>query len=202
MRGENPSVRITESLKKRGLGEISSDARIVGLTSDFSSSDLGLEASNLQALKDETTHIIHVAWAVNFNVGFQAFEKDLAGVHNLIQLSISTSSPAPARFFFCSSISVAMGTGLTATIPEDFVDISQCSSGGYGRSKWVAEKIIHQACLNYGVDAHILRIGQIVGDAKLGIWNDTEAIPLIIRSALTLEKLPRLNVVSAMCSEE
>ncbi len=38
-----------------------------------------------------------------------------------------------------------------------------------------------------------MRIGQIVGDGKLGLWNDTEAIPLIIRSALTLNALPALD---------
>ncbi|KAI9642093.1 hypothetical protein NHQ30_009964 [Ciborinia camelliae] len=194
VRGENPNARIIESLMKRGLGEISSDSRLVGLTSDLSNPDLGLSASKLEALKEETTHIIHAAWAVNFNVGFPAFEKDLAGVYNLIQLSLSTASPTPARFFFCSSISVAMGGGFVATVPEDFVDISRCSSGGYGRSKWVAEQIIHQASLSYGADSHVLRIGQIVGDGKLGIWNETEAIPLMIRSALTLEILPRLNI--------
>lgn len=199
MRGENPSARIRESLVKRGLGEVSSDLRIVGLRSDLSIWNLGLEVSNLQELKDEITHIIHAAWAVNFNVGFQAFEKDIAGVYNLIQLSLSTQSVNPARFFFCSSISVAMGAG-TATIPEDFVDVSQCSPGGYGRSKWVSEKIIQNASSRYGADAHVLRIGQVVGDAKLGIWNDTEAIPLMIRSALTLERLPKLDVVSIMCS--
>ena len=38
-----------------------------------------------------------------------------------------------------------------------------------------------------------LRIGQIVGDGKMGLWNDTEAVPLIIRSALTLKVLPALD---------
>ncbi|TGO23798.1 hypothetical protein BPAE_0121g00140 [Botrytis paeoniae] len=197
VRGENPHARIEESLIKRGLDGISSDPRITGLTSNLSDSTLGLENSTLQELKTKTTHIIHAAWAVNFNVGFSAFENDLAGLHNLIQLSLSISSPSPARFFFCSSISVALGTNPPASIPEALVGISQCSPSGYARSKWVAEQITSIATSQYAAHAHILRIGQIAGDTKLGIWNDTEAIPLIIRSALTLGKLPMLDLQCA-----
>jgi thioester reductase-like protein len=174
---------------------VSSDSRICALTSDLSSPDLGLDEPTFEALKKETTHIIHSAWPVNFNLGFPAFRKDILGLHNLLQLSLSVHSPRPARFIFCSSISVAMGSPRPATIQEQLVDISKCSSGGYGRSKWVAESIIYNATTKHGADAHILRIGQIVGDAKLGIWNDTEAIPLIFRSALTLKVLPELKTV-------
>ncbi|KAF7908711.1 uncharacterized protein EAF01_004466 [Botrytis porri] len=194
VRGEHPNARIKESLIKRGLDEVSSDPKITGLTSNLSDSTLGLENSILQELKTKTTHIIHAAWAVNFNVSFSAFENDLAGVHNLIQLSLSTSSLTPARFFFCSSISVALGTDPRATIPEAPVKISQCSSSGYARSKWVAEQIVSVASSQYAAHAYILRIGQIAGDTKLGIWNETEAIPLIIRSALMLGKLPMLDM--------
>ncbi|KAM3076421.1 hypothetical protein ACMFMG_007240 [Clarireedia jacksonii] len=193
-RGASPDLRLKDSLINRGLEEVCSDPRICALTSDLSSHDLGLDASTFEALKNETTHIIHSAWPVNFNLGFAAFRKDIQGLHNLIQLSLSVCLPKPARFIFCSSVSVAMGSPRPATIQEELVDISQCSPGGYGRSKWVAENIIHNAATKHGADAHSLRIRQIVGDVKCGIWNDTEAIPLIFRSALTLKVLPELKM--------
>lgn len=93
-----------------------------------------------------------------------------------------------------------MGAG-TAAIHKDFLDVSQCSPGGYGRSKWASEKIIQRASSRYGADVHVLRIGQIVGDTKFGIWNDTEAIPLMIRSALACKSLPKLDVASIICSQ-
>ena len=39
----------------------------------------------------------------------------------------------------------------------------------------------------------MLRVGQIVGDTQLGQWNDTEAIPLMIRSAVSMGALPTLG---------
>jgi carbohydrate kinase (thermoresistant glucokinase family) len=44
-----------------------------------------------------------------------------------------------------------------------------------------------------GVKARVLRVGQIVADTVHGVWNDTEAIPLIMQSALTVGMLPKLQ---------
>ena len=41
-----------------------------------------------------------------------------------------------------------------------------------------------------GANATILRIGQVVGDIKMGWWNDNEAFPVRSRNALTVGKLP------------
>lgn len=135
------------------------------------------------------------AWAVNFNLGIRSFEEQhIKGVHNLIQLSLSVSSPTPARFFFCSSISTALGTPPPATIPEAAIfDLKAALPQGYARSKLVAEHISRNAARDAGALTRILRIGQIVGDGKMGLWNDNEAVPLIVRSALTLQMLPALD---------
>ena len=139
------------------------------------------------------------AWAVNFNLGIRSFEEQhIKGVHNLVQFSLSVSTPAPARFFFCSSIATALGTAPPATIPETPIfDLTAALPQGYARSKLVSEHISRNAARDAGALTRILRIGQIVGDGNLGLWNDTEAIPLIIRSALTLKSLPALDEVES-----
>lgn len=55
--------------------------------------------------------------------------------------------------------------------------------------------MIESAVGNDGLIANTLRIGQVVGDTKCGIWNDSEAWPLIIRSALAMKILPELQMV-------
>ena len=40
---------------------------------------------------------------------------------------------------------------------------------------------------------HILRIGQIIGDTKNGIWNANEAIPMTLQTAITIKALPQLD---------
>lgn len=135
------------------------------------------------------------AWAVNFNLGIQSFEEQhIKGVHNLVQFSLSVSTPTPARFFFCSSIASGLGSPRPATISETPIfDLKAALPQGYARSKLVSEHITWNAARDAGALTRILRIGQIVGDKKTGLWNDTEAIPLIIRSALTLKALPALD---------
>jgi thioester reductase-like protein len=83
---------------------------------------------------------------------------------------------------------------------EPIMDFRQGISNGYTQSKLVAEYMIQRAMESFGAWTSILRIGQIVGDTKLGLWNETEAAPLMIRSALTLGCLPVLDIVS-LCYE-
>jgi len=50
--------------------------------------------------------------------------------------------------------------------------------------------------LQTGMHARVLRIGQLSGDAATGRWNDTEAVALMIRSAISTGALPALDEVS------
>ena len=69
------------------------------------------------------------------------------------------------------------------------------SGTGYAASKLVGEKIVEASIANTGANASIMRIGQLVGDTKVGWWNDTEIFPLVIRSAVTMGVLPELEGV-------
>jgi thioester reductase-like protein len=134
--------------------------------------------------------------AVNFNLGLPSFEdQHIKGTHNLLNFTLSVRAPHPPRFLFCSSVSVASKMPPPVTIPESLVQDLNAANMGYGKSKLVAEHIVNNTVLSTGIDCRIIRIGQIVGDGQMGLWNDSESIPLIIRSALTLGCLPRLNEV-------
>lgn len=64
---------------------------------------------------------------------------------------------------------------------------------GYAQSKLVAETLCVKAAQQTGLPARVLRIGQVVGDTEHGIWNTTEAIPLMIQAATTTGALPELD---------
>ncbi len=195
-RGKDPLSRILQGLQQRNL-TIPSTSKLIALTSDLSLEDLGISQTIIQEMLSQTTVIIHSAWAVNFMLGIRSFEdQHIRGVQNLINFSLSVSTPNPARFYFCSSISVALATSSPAIVPESATEnLHAALPMGYSRSKLVAEHIVRNAAVQAGAPAHVLRIGQIVGDSREGLWNDTEAIPLMIRSALTLKALPALHEV-------
>ncbi|KAI9827984.1 MAG: hypothetical protein M1819_006827 [Sarea resinae] len=187
--------RIRDSMHGRGL-DIPPVyyQKIEALGCNLSQPDLGLELGTFEAIKDSVTHILHCAWEVNFNLSLETFEQDhIKGLWNLINLSLSVSSSSPARLYFCSSISVALRSPTEKAVPEALInDFDAAVSTGYGRSKLVAEHIIQNA-REHGALCYVLRIGQIVGDSYTSPWNSSEAIPLMIRSALVLKALPSFS---------
>ncbi|OTA37704.1 hypothetical protein BTJ68_02495 [Hortaea werneckii EXF-2000] len=192
-------ARIMQSLVSRKINLTDAEAaKLFAVPSDFSKPDLGLQAHELNHLLSSTTCIIHSAWAVNFNLGVRSFENQhVRGVHNLINFCLRVTLPSPAKFFFCSSVSTASGTPKPASIPEAAIeDLTHAQGTGYGRSKLVAEHIVRNAMRQgkaAGLHARVLRIGQLSGDCQNADWNPTEAIALMIRSALTTKSLPALD---------
>lgn len=171
-------------------------AKIYALAADLSREGLGIDPGSLALMRIEVSLIIHIAWPVNFNIRLQSFESHIRGLHNLLRFSLSIHRPEPAQVFFCSSISVALNTPPPASVAEAPVeDLDYASPTGYARSKMVGEHIVRNAA-SVGARAYTLRIGQVVGDTKHGMWNDKDFIPMMIRSALTLNTLPILQEVS------
>lgn len=64
---------------------------------------------------------------------------------------------------------------------------------GYAQSKLVAENLCDRAAKQTTMKCRVLRVGQIIGDTCHGVWNETEAIPLIFQSAKSTGALPALD---------
>jgi thioester reductase-like protein len=180
-RGADPHARTIESLRSRDLNAPLD--RVQSFAADLTRPDFGLDPELLR----DVNLVIHNAWSVNFNMGVASFENQLQGLRHLLDFSFKVQ----ARCFFVSSVSAAVRSG--STVPEQHLkQLSDAQEMGYARSKLVAERLCqhaHQA----GLDARVLRVGQIVGDTRHGAWNATEAIPLMIRSAISIGALPALN---------
>lgn len=191
--------RVTATLAAKEIPPLQDDelSRVTFLPADLSQPSLGLDDGTLEALSRTLTVAIHSAWAVNFNLGVRSFESQhIKGTHNLLHACLRTKTRRPARFYFCSSISAAAGTPLPATIEECHIaELAHAQAMGYARSKLVTEKMIQAAGEKTGMVASVLRIGQIVGDTDHGLWNTTEAIPLMLQTAKTLGALPALDEV-------
>ncbi len=183
---------ITTALDARQLDKISC------LPADLSLPTLGLDEGTAGGMRDALTAVLHTAWAVNFNLGVRSFEPHhIRGTYNLLNFCLATRTVHPARLFFCSSLSAAAGTPAPATVAEAHIeDLAHAQAMGYARSKLVAEHVVRAAGEKTGMRARVLRLGQIVGDTAHGMWNPTEAIPLMVRSANTVGALPALDEVS------
>ncbi|CAI7566313.1 unnamed protein product [Penicillium crustosum] len=189
-------ARLYKSLADRNIVLTDTQAaKLHAVPGDMSQSNLGLKDHDLQHLLSSLTCVIHSAWAVNFNLGVRSFEQQhIRGTYNLINLCLRSRLPSPARFFFCSSVSAASNTPKPASIPETVIEnLDHAQKTGYGRSKLVTEHITRNAMRQTGMQARVLRIGQLGGDTASAQWNETEAVALMFRSALTTGALPELN---------
>ena len=158
---------------------------------------LGLDEAHYNALAQEATVIIHSAWAVNFSMRLSNFVKDhINGVKNLIDIALANPSDIPTRFLLCSSIATVLGPHTTSPVLETISnDPLSASTLGYSRSKWVAEAICEKAYLKTRMRDRIgvLRIGQLCGDSENGVWNASEAWPLMISTMKATKSLPDLG---------
>lgn len=198
--------RVRDSLVQRKIYHtlpLSSQLKLVALPFNQSDKKLGLPDDTYQAIAHDLRAVIHCAWSVNFNLRLSSFEHDcIAGVHNLLQLCLAaeqvhhTAASGPATFNFCSSVSTVANCPLPL-VPEALPDLNWAQRMGYAQSKLVAEQICDRAAREAGVPTRVLRIGQIVGDTRHGVWNAGEAVPLMLRAAVTMGALPRLRETPA-----
>lgn len=187
---------ILRSLVSKRLTVTKSDAsKIVALESQLDQADLGLDPCTLDKMRQSVSLIIHTAWPVNFTLPLASFESHIQGLYNLINLAQSVDAPTPAVVLFCSSISTTLASP-ASEIAETPLGVESALSMGYSLSKWVGEQIVRRS-RSVGAHAYSLRIGQISGHSQWGLWNDSEAIPLLIRSALTLGVLPAMDISCA-----
>lgn len=190
--------RVSKSLLARNKAPSNSiSSKITCHACKLSEPALGLSPSTYNDLATRTTLVIHAAWAVNFSMRLSSFVKDhIAGLRNLINFALASPTTNPARFLFCSSTASVLGPQASSPIPERISHKPLSASPlGYSRSKWVAESICEQAHLHTRLKDHIavLRIGQLCGDTESGIWNVTEAWPLMLSSVKVTGTLPNLK---------
>ena len=159
-------ARVTSSLIQRQR-YLSPEAmnKIISFASDVTRPDLGLEPEQLEMIRLQSTGYIHNAWPVNFVLSLSSFEPHIGGAINLMNLALSSPNKRKPAFFFSSSVGTRQGR-LDRVAEEDFPD-DPITAGrmGYGRSKWVVEKLCERA-RHLGAKVGVLRIGQLVGDTE------------------------------------
>ncbi|KAI1134489.1 acetyl-CoA synthetase-like protein [Hypoxylon sp. FL0543] len=198
-----PRERVSKALSERGLPGFqeldnpqSFEGKVICLPSQLSDSNLGLSDTQWTSMVTEATVFIHAAWTVNFSLRLGSFENHIMGTRNMINAAVSSG----ARFFFISS-TAAVSSDLSSVIAEKVsLDPSHASPLGYSRSKWVAEQVCARAHEHLSAngkarttspDISVIRVGQLCGN-EAGVWNASEAYPLMLSTAGLVGCLPDL----------
>lgn len=166
---------------------------------DFSKERLGLDNSTYAMLLTSVNVIVHLAWAVDFNLILQSFESyHLRGLRSLIDFS--ASSQCRAQIVFSSSTSYATAWATVQdrlTVPETILMSEDNIAMGYGESKQVAERILSVASRCCNIPVTVLRIGQIAGP-RVAIcgktWPKEEWVPSLIKTSSSLGLIPDMDL--------
>ena len=126
----------------------------------------------------------------------------IAGVRHLILLALSSPHRKTPRLIFLSSVAavgeyrgpsqmVSPGKEIEQIIvPEEPIDDPSIPfNQGYGQGKYVSERVIVKA-VQAGLQATIVRVGQLSGVTTNGAWNLNEHVPIVLRSSIALGMIP------------
>lgn len=189
--------RHEEGFKRRGtsvdLEEVS--GRVVFMKMTPRRPNFGLSRCDWLTIVDDIDAVIHNAWKVNFNHKLSSFDSHISGVRNLVDLALA--SRRKPHIFFVSSLS-SVGNwpkvrGIGQEVPEEPLDdYNLALPMGYGESKHISERILTDAVAKVGINASVLRVGQVAGPLAHGggEWNRTEWLPSLLKSSKTLGCLP------------
>lgn len=175
-----------------------------GLTTDFSKAEFlevdvskkrfGLTEEAYGSLQRHTTHIIHNAWPVDFNLTLAFFEPQLEGC--LQMLEMAKGARKLVNLSFMSSIGVANSwlKKYNGDIPEQKIDdFDVAEDMGYAQSKLLSELLFAHGSEKFAIPTTICRIGQIAGPVsspEKGMWSTKEWFPSIMLSCRALGKVP------------
>ncbi|KAG2097390.1 hypothetical protein BD769DRAFT_246669 [Suillus cothurnatus] len=171
--------------------------KVVYLEGTLDKDYFGLSTDTFNEMVRNVTHIVHVAWPMDFAIPLAAFDHAIHGLRNLVDFAISSPCQVPPRLLFTSTVGVLSGLTSSSTVEESLINDPSISVGaGYIESKWVAEHVLAAAADATRLKPTIIRLGQLTGGRK-GYWKVTEWIPSMIRSGLSLGALPnRANTVN------
>ncbi|THH29272.1 hypothetical protein EUX98_g4926 [Antrodiella citrinella] len=167
------------------------NGKLVALTADHGRSDLGLGPDVLGEMKRSTTHVIHNAWNLDFNLSISSFESNIAYTRTL--LDICATCQNAVRLLFTSSVgSVGNWDVAKGKVPEEMLqNINFDGVSGYSASKAIVQVL--SLASEKGLAATSLRIGQISGASKSGSWAVSDWVPIIVISSVKLKCLPALD---------
>jgi thioester reductase-like protein len=164
---EDSIRRVTDSLEQRRR-VLSPEAmkKVISLAADVNKPDLGLDKEQYEMLRLQSTSIVHNAWPVNFVLSLASFDEHIGGAVNLLNLALKSPRKIKPSFFFSSSVGTVQGRP-DPVVHETFSDSPATAGGmGYGRSKWVVEKVLERAGAETKGRVGVLRIGQLAGDTE------------------------------------
>ncbi|KAL1922849.1 uncharacterized protein VTP21DRAFT_9225 [Calcarisporiella thermophila] len=184
-------------------------ARVEAVCGDLGSKKLGLSDTEWQHLSRDVDAIVHngalVHWAYTYN---QLYPANVEGTMWCLKLAltcrtktftfVSSTSMLDTEFYMQLSEEIIKRGGRGISEKDDLEGSRVGLKSGYGQTKWVAEKLIMEACAR-GMPAAIVRPGYVLGNSKTGVCNTDNFIWRLVKGCVELGAVPDIPEAVNMC---
>lgn len=182
---------------------------LLGLDSVFGD-DGADHSAQVSSLASRVTHILHLAWPMDFHRTLQSFRPHIELVQRLVEFAqwahVTRQAKQPIRLLFSSSIAVVRYYGARddsrpgRIVPESAMQDPLVSIPmGYTEAKWVCETLLDCTGerLSEQLEPVILRIGQLTGpEGTSGVWKTEEHMPTLVQASQKVGAFPLIEGVS------
>ena len=188
--GGDPMAPLREGLKRYALWNPERASRVVPVPGDLSEPLLGLSEDGFDELAGGIDLIVHSGALVNLIYPYSALKSaNVDGTREVLRLAcrqkikpvhhVSTNGVFPRGHGPCEE-------------ETDLDDLAGTQANGYGRSKWVAEKLVHEAA-GRGLPAVVYRPGNISGHSETGASNPKDFLGVVISESVRTGSAPGIE---------
>ncbi|KAL0489141.1 L-2-aminoadipate reductase LYS2 [Acrasis kona] len=185
-------AQVKNVVNKDNIDQVMSD-RIIPIMGDLSQPSLGLKEETFNQLSDDIDVIIHNGAVVHWMYPYERLKSaNVNGTVEIIRMACSGKKLTPIHYVSTTSVFDSQGYKTMSDVYEDSdLPFHEDLSGGYPRSKWVAEKLIMNA-RRRGLPACIYRPGYVTGHSLTGVWNPDDFLCRMIKGCIQLKMYPDL----------
>jgi amino acid adenylation domain-containing protein/thioester reductase-like protein len=190
---EEGRKRIQEVLGSYSLEEDGKSPRIVPVPGDLSRPYFGLSLARFDELASEIDAIYHCGAMVSALYPYSIHRPaNVLGTQEVLRLA-SRARVKPVHYVSTTGVVPWTRDSASRIVRED-LDLDQTSlpNDGYSQSKWVAERIVAEACAR-GLPVSVYRPGRISGHSRTGVSNRNDLFSMILKICIELDRIPQLD---------
>jgi amino acid adenylation domain-containing protein/thioester reductase-like protein len=181
---------IEANLRGYGLWRPWLAQRIVPVLGDLGEPLFGLDEGDFDALAREVDVILHPGAVVNLVYPYSELEApNVGGTREVLRLACRHGA-RPVHHVSTNGI-FPPGMGLCGE-DADLDDLAGAREDGYGRTKWVAEKLVREAG-ERSLPVSVYRPGNVSGHSETGASNPRDLLGAVIVESLRLGRAPEIE---------
>ncbi len=186
---KDPLETIAANLESYGLSTGGLD-RVEPVVGDLGEPLLGMKEEDFDALAREVDVVIHAGAAVNLVYPYSALEAaNVGGTREALRLACRHGA---RPFHFVSTDGIFPPDTGVCEEDANLDPLIDDLEDGYGRSKWVAERLVREAEAR-GLPVSVYRPGNISGHSETGASNPRDLLGAILSESLRVGAAPDIE---------